>query len=98
MIKKLLLILLRLVCYAGAAFLISGVVALVAVQGHCSRFDTGSVVCNPAWAQQWAEYAMGVTLITAFTGVPLLLTLGALIFSVRDVLAWRRRRAALAGR
>lgn len=96
MIKKLLLLLLRWVCYAGLLYLLSGVVALMATQGHCPRFDTGAIQCDSPWAQDWAGYAMGVTLVTAFTGVPLLLALGALIFIGRDLLAWRRRRRAAA--
>lgn len=94
MIRKLLLGLLRLLCYLGLVFVLSGIVAWAAVQGHCPRFDTGAISCDSAQMQSLAEWAMSVILISVFTGLPLLLALGGLIYATIDGLRWWRRRQA----
>lgn len=92
MIRKLFLGLLRLLCYLGLVFVLSGIAAWAAVQGHCPRFDTGAIRCDSAQFQSLAEWAMSVILISVFTGVPLLLALGGLVFGVKDGMRWWRRQ------
>lgn len=92
MIRKLFVGLLRVLCYLGLVFVLSGVAAWAAAQGHCPRFDSGAVSCDSAEMQNLAEWAMSVILISVFTGVPLLLALGGLIFAMIDGLRWWRRR------
>lgn len=96
MIWKALRILLRLACYAGLLLVAAGFAALYVAQGDCPRLDTGAVICNSAWSQDLGNFALSVMLISFFTGVPLVLALGGLIYLIIDLRAWwkRRRRPA----
>ena len=94
MIRTMLMGLLRVLCYLGLAFVLSGLLAWMAAQGHCPRFDTGAIRCDGAQFHALAEWAMSVILLSAFTGVPLLLALGGLVFALIDGRRWWRRRRA----
>jgi len=94
MIRTILMGLLRLACYLGLVFVLSGLLAGLAAQGHCPRFDSGAVRCDSASFQSLAEWAMSVILLSVFTGVPLLLALGGLVFALIDARRWWRRRRA----
>ena len=92
MIRKLLRILLRIACYAGLLLVAAGFAALYVAHGDCPRLDTGAVICNTAAAQDLGNFALSVMLISFFTGVPLVLALGGLIYLFVDLRAlWRRR-------
>lgn len=88
MVKKAFFILLRVLCYASLAVVVW---AFVTVQwllgGDCPTIHTGAVICNTPEAQETANTALGVILVTVFTGVPALLALGGLVFLVKDL--WR---------
>lgn len=79
---RLLKALLEIICYLSLAIVISGILALVFVQtgGRCPQFNTGGVRCVTEFSQWMGNYAMTVTLVTAFTGFPGLLALGGLVF------------------
>ena len=94
MIRALFGWLLRLLCYGGLMVAVAGTVATIIAANQCARFDEGGVRCASAWVQSVGDFAMTFVLITAFTGIPLLLAFGGLVFLYRDVRAWRRRRAA----
>lgn len=83
----------EITCHLGALFVLSGVAALayVAARGACPRFDTGMISCTSPFDKSVADYAMGVTLVSVFTGLPLLLFFGSIGF-----ILWRmlRRRDA----
>ena len=85
-------ILLRLLCYSGLLLIIAALIAFGIVSDHCPQMSTGSISCDTIWATDLAHFVMTVTLITAFTGIPLLLAVGGLVFLIRAVRAWRRRR------
>lgn len=92
LIWRALRILARLLCYAGLLLVVAGFVALYIAQGDCPRLDSGAVICNTAAAQELGNFALGVMLISFFTGVPLALALGGLIYLVIDLRAlWKRR-------
>ena len=89
-------ILVRIFCYLGLAFVLSGIAAMIIVSGLgvCPRFDEGAVSCTTSFYTGAAQYAMIVMLLTVFTGVPALLALGGAVILVMDLRRWWRRRAA----
>lgn len=96
-------LIIEIICYLGALFALSGIVALsyTIASGLCPRFDTGMISCKTPFAKSVADYAMGVTLVTAFTGIPLLFLLGAIGFVIwrllrRSDARKKARREALA--
>ena len=92
MIGKIFRMLLRLLCYAGLLLVATGFAALYVAHGDCPRLDTGAVICNTAASQELGNFALSVMLISFFTGVPLVLALGGLIYLFVDLRAlWRRR-------
>ena len=75
----------RLICYAAFVVVTLGMVGML-VFGHsgiCPSFSTGSIRCDSAIAQQLAELTMGILLVSAFTGLPVLLALLGLFFAIR---------------
>ena len=95
MFKKAFFILLRVLCYLTLVVVVWAFVSIqVLAGGDCPRIDTGAVICNTPAAQETANLALSVVLVTFFTGVPALLALGGLVFLVKD--RWRlfRRRGA----
>lgn len=92
MIWKLLRILLRIACYAGLLLVAAGFAALYVAHGDCPRLDSGAVICNTPASQELGNFALSVMLISFFTGVPLALALGGLIYLVIDLRAWWKRR------
>lgn len=99
MIKKAFFILLRILCYVSLAAVAWAFVAMqILLGGDCPRIDTGAVICNTPAAQETANMALSVVLVTFFTGVPALLALGGLVFLVKDLWRlFRGRGAAGAG-
>ncbi|MBK8067415.1 MAG: hypothetical protein IPK27_07240 [Rhodanobacteraceae bacterium] len=100
MFKKAFFILLRVLCYASLAVVVWAFVTVqMLLGGDCPRIDTGAVICNTPAAQETANAALGVILVTFFTGVPGLFALGGAIFLVKDL--WRlvrgRRESAAVG-
>ena len=98
--KRILLIVLRVTCYAALAVVAAGIGTMIALSasGVCPVFNEGSISCNSEAATGLARFSMTVMLLTAFTGVPALLALGGLVFLVRDCarLFGRVRPATLA--
>ena len=75
----------RLICYAAFVVVTLGMVGML-VLSHpeiCPSFSTGSIRCQSAFLQELAELTMGILLVSAFTGLPLLLALLGLIFAIR---------------
>lgn len=75
----------RIVCYAALGVVIAGVVGML-VLSHpevCSSFSTGSISCRSEGVEELAKLTMGILLVSAFTGVPVLLALFGLFFALR---------------
>ncbi len=75
----------RVICYAALGIEIAGVVGML-VLSHpevCSSFSTGSITCRSEGVEELAKLTMGILLVSAFTGVPVLLALLGLFFAVR---------------
>ena len=89
-------IVLRIFCYLGLAFVVSGIAAMMIIGalGVCPRFDTGSISCTTPFYNDLAEYALTVLILTIFTGFPALLAIGGVVFLIYDLIRWRRRRRA----
>jgi len=96
-IWRLLKILLRIACYAGLLLVIAGFAALYIAMGDCPSLHTGAIDCNSEWSRELGAFAMGVMLVSFFTGVPLALALGGLIYIGIDLRAWWRRRRKVPG-
>jgi len=88
-----LLWLLRLACYGGLLFVVTGIASLVFVStlGVCPELNEGNIRCDTQFYKEIADYAMVVLLLTVFTGIPGLLAIGGVVFAFFDVRALRRR-------
>lgn len=84
----------RIVCYGALAFALSGVVGMWLVNsfGGCESFNEAAIKCPASWSQGLAEWSLMVFILTIFTGVPLLLALGGVLFAIVDLVRWVRRR------
>src|ERR1700724_2357050 len=91
---RLLILLLKLVCYVALGLVLAGIAALVFVtkMGLCPRLDEGAVECVSPFAESLGNFGLGVVLVTAFTGLPGLLAIAGLVILIRDLLRWRRSR------
>lgn len=97
MVKKAFFILLRILCYLSLAAVVwAFVVMQMLLGGDCPRIDTGAVICNTPAAQETANVALSVVLVTFFTGVPALFALGGLVFLAKDLWRLIRGRGAAA--
>jgi hypothetical protein len=87
-------IIIRLICYLALAFVASGIAAMVYVTyvGGCLRLDEGSVQCISPFYETLGSYGLGVVMVSLFTGLPAILAIAGLIFLIRDLWRWRRRR------
>ena len=84
----------KLACIAALIIVVAGIGSLVYVSaiGACPTLNEGGIRCVTPAYQSVAEYGMTVLLLTVFTGIPGLMAIGGMIFLVRDLMAWRRRR------
>ncbi len=95
-VGRVLFLLLRILCYAALLIVVVGFgsVILLSVTDACSRIDTGAIVCSSESYKQIGEFGMGVMLVTAFTGLPMLLALGGVFFLLRKIYLWWRAAPA----
>ena len=84
---------LRLVSYGGLAFLVSGFVLLVGLplMGVCETAGP-RLGCTGAAFQSLADYAVTVMLVSAFTGLPVILALSGIVFLLIDTSSWWQGR------
>ncbi|MGI9412749.1 MAG: hypothetical protein ACR2PM_03730 [Hyphomicrobiales bacterium] len=77
----------RLICYGALIVVVTGIAIMVAlsVLDLCPRLDTGSVSCNTPFQEELATVAMGIMLVTVFTGIPTLLALAGAFFLIRGL-------------
>ena len=87
-----LFLLLRLICYAVLVLVLLGFgsVVVLSLTGACPRIDTGAIVCNSDTYKQIGEFGMGVMLVSAFTGIPLMMAIAGVGFLVRKIYLWRK--------
>ncbi len=85
--------LLRALCYLALAVMLFGVIALFApsMLGVCQNAPGASVKCTDPAYRWFFETGFTIVMLGIFTGVPTLLALGGLVFSVVDLRNWSRR-------
>jgi len=91
---KLFLRLVRFLCYMALVVLIGGFVSLFLLPaiGVCSTVSMSSISCSTPFYKSIAELGVTVVILTAFTGIPLLLAGAGLIFLLYDVFLWNHAR------
>ncbi len=75
----------RIICYVALGVVTLGVVGMLVLSNPeiCSSFSTGSISCTSEGVEELAKLTMGILLVSAFTGVPVLLALLGLFFAIR---------------
>lgn len=84
---------LRLLCYVTLLLFVVSIAILVVVTSMnlCETFNPAPLGCTSAGVLGAIRFAYSVILLGVFTGVPVLLALGGLVFLGFDVAAlWRR--------
>ncbi len=78
-------LILRFICYAALAVVTLGIAGMFVVSHPevCSSFSTGAISCRSEGVEELATLIMGILLVSAFTGVPVLLALFGLFFLLR---------------
>lgn len=89
---RIFMILLRFVCYTALVIMLFGAIALFApfIFGFCRNASGGIIKCTDPTYRWWFETGFTIVMMGVFTGVPGLLALGGVVFSVVDL--WRRSR------
>lgn len=92
--RRLLMLLLRAICYLCLAAVIFGFGSLIvfSFSGLCPKLDAGGVWCATDWLTSTAEIGLGIVIVTVFTGFPGLFAIGGLIFAFRDFRRFLRQR------
>ena len=88
---SILFLLFRLICYLALVVVVLGFATafILPGTGACSDLGTGGVKCSSPFYQSLGEYALGVMLVSAFTGFPVLLALAGAFFAIRKLYLWR---------
>ena len=89
---RLIWIIARIICYAALALVIVGAASFFVPYWLelCSNQAGGTIRCTDPLYRTMAEFGFTVVMLSVFTGIPTLLSLGALIFAVVDVRRWLR--------
>lgn len=79
------LFLFKIICYAALAIVTAGIVGMLVLSNPeiCSSFSTGAISCKNQGVEELAKLTMGILLVSAFTGLPVLLALIGLFFAAR---------------
>jgi hypothetical protein len=94
--RRMLFLLLRLICYPALAVMLAAGFALgvVWVNGQCPPLDAIGVTCANRLSQALADFGLAVALFSATTGIPAIPALGGVVLMVLDLKRWQRSRAA----
>ena len=90
---RVLLLILKLLCYLALLVVLAGIGSLVLVikLNECPMLMEGEVSCATPFFESVASFGMAVVLTTVFTGLPGLFAVGGLVFLIRDLLHLRRK-------
>ncbi|MEQ8825525.1 MAG: hypothetical protein RIC14_14245 [Filomicrobium sp.] len=85
--------LLRVLCYLALAVMLFGAIALFGpfLLGVCEDASSGTVKCTDPTYRWFFETGFMIVMMGIFTGLPSLLALGGIVFSVIDLRRWLRR-------
>lgn len=88
-----LIILLRILCYVALAVMLFGALCLFGplLLGLCEDTSGGTVKCTDPTYRWFFETGFMIVMMGIFTGLPSLLALGGLVFSLVDLRRWLGR-------